>query len=365
VRVLRTDLAMKVAFLAKDFTKIEEGLIPGGCSYYRCMLPLMFSNVEGDFGLPAWTGQYGFGVAEYRSNPMYKTHAKFGYKIAVLKLLMDRWTPHQIEVAQSLGQKIVIDIDDHYDGLHENNAAFAATNPGTNKIRNRDIYRKTIEMADAVVVTTPFLYDYYKDKARRIVMIRNGVRPEQFQPRRHNSNKPVIGWAGAMQWRSNDAHTASPWLKEFLDTHDLMFHHAGHMQDTAPFAEQAGVDPDRMILSPMRPLHEYHKMLDFDIGLVLLSDIPFNQAKSALKGLEYGLAGIPFVAYGTSEYKWLADQGVGRIATTPEEWKQHLTELLDYRTRKREAAVNRHLIMKNHTIHNRADEWYALFSSLV
>jgi glycosyltransferase involved in cell wall biosynthesis len=168
-----------------------------------------------------------------------------------------------------------------------------------------------------------------------------------------------------MQWRSNDAAIANEWLQDFLDTHDLMFHHAGHMPDTAPFAEQAGINPDRLILSPMKPLNEYHKMLDFDIGLVLLSDIPFNQAKSALKGLEYGLAGIPFIAYGTSEYKWLAEQGVGRVATTPEEWTDHLTQLLDYRTRKREAAVNRSLIVKSHSIQQRSQEWEDLFASLV
>jgi len=353
---------MKVAFLAKDFTKVGPNLIPGGCSYYRCMLPLLFSGVQGSFGLPAWTGQHGFGVVA--GGDGVKTEATFGYDIAVLKLLMDRWIPHQIEVAQSLGQKIVIDIDDHYDGLHEDNLAFRATDPGSNKVRNREIYRETIQMADAVVVTTPFLYDYYKDKCRNIFLIRNGVRPEQFHPRKQRSQKPVIGWVGAMQWRSSDADTANPWLQQFLEEHDLMFHHAGHMPDTAPFWEKAGVDPDRMILSPMRPMHEYSKMLDFDIGLVLLSDIDFNQAKSSLKGLEYGLAGIPFVAFATEEYKWLADQGIGRVASTPEEWTQHLTELLDYKTRKKEAAVNRSLIMKSQTIHTRAEEWNKLFESL-
>ena len=361
--MLRTHLDMKVAFLAKDFTDVNGRLIPGGCSYYRCMLPLMFSNVTGDFGLPAWTAQYGFGVQQSKGGA-YGRSATFGYDIAVLKVLMDRWIPHQIEVAQSLGQKIVIDIDDHYDGLHEDNAAFRATDPSLNKVRNRDFYRQSIEIADAVVVSTPFLYDYYKDKCRKIFMIRNGVRVEQFSPRRHISKKPVIGWAGAMQWRSNDAEAAKPWLQEFLDTHDLMFHHAGHMPDTTPFADEAGVDPQRMILSPMRPLHEYPLMLDFDIGLVLLSDIDFNQAKSYLKGLEYGLAGIPFVAYATEEYKYLASQGIGRVASTPEEWKHHLTELLDYKTRKREAAINRQKIIKTQSIQARVPEWDRVFNSL-
>jgi hypothetical protein len=351
---------MRVAFLAKDFTSINGGLIPGGCSYYRCMLPLKFANISGNFGLPAWTAQHGFGVRQ-GSGQIYETTAAFGYDIAVLKLLMDRWIPHQIKVAQSLGQKIVIDIDDHYDGLHENNAAFRATDPMLNKVRNRDHYRESIELADAVVVTTPFLHDYYKDKCRKIFMVRNGVRPDQFNPRKHTAVKPVIGWAGAMQWRSDDAESARPWLQEFLDSHDLMFHHAGHMPDSALFSEGAGVDPQRLILSPMRPLHEYPLMLDFDIGLVLLSDIDFNQAKSYLKGLEYGLAGIPFVAFATDEYKLLADKGIGRVASTPDEWKHHLTELLDYKTRKREAAINRQKIIKTESIQARAPEWERVF----
>jgi hypothetical protein len=355
---------MRIAFLAKDYTRLIQpgggiSLVPGGCAYYRCLMPKLVTRHESMFGLPAWTSQHGFGVKDTTRS------ATFGFNVVVLKLLMDRWVPHQIKVAQSLGQKIVIDIDDHYDGLHESNLAYTITDPKHNKVSNRDHYNESIELADAIVVTTPFLYDHYRKKVgNKVTLIRNGIRPEQFTPLKVTSRKPVIGWAGAMQWRSNDAQTAYPWLGLFLDKHDLMFKHSGAMDNAPSFAEAAGIHPDRMILSPMKPVHEYDTMLDFDIGLVLLSDIEFNYAKSAIKGWEYAAKGIPFVAFNTPEYKYSADTGVGRVASTPEEWEKHLTELLDFKTRKRDAAINRKNVLEKHTIYARADEWNNLFNSL-
>jgi len=121
-----------------------------------------------------------------------------------------------------------------------------------------------------------------------------------------------------------------------------MFHHAGHMPDRQSFAELSGLDTSRITTSPMRPLNEYfwHSFSDFDIGLVPLNDIPFNHAKSSLKGMEYVGSGIPFVAQGLPEYAEVAANGVGRIANTPDEWVTHLTELLSFKARKRDAAVN-------------------------
>jgi hypothetical protein len=353
-------LHMRVGFLTKEFTKTTGStLIPGGCAYYRALLPQTVCEYESAFGLPAWTSDRGFGVRQT------KTKAVFGFNVVVLKLIMDRWVPYQIEVAKKLGQKIIVDIDDHYDGLHEDNLAHKLTDPSVNKVSNREHYKKIIELADCVTVTTPFLYEYYKDRVPRVEMVRNAINPDQFLGRRkHSSSGRLLGWAGGMQWRSNDAETAAPWLGELLEEHDLMFHHAGHMPNAPSFSEAAGIPEDRMLLSPMKPLNEYAQMLDFDIGLVLLSDIPFNQAKSALKGMEYAAAGIPFVAYATEEYKWLAEQGVGRVASTPEEWKRNIEELLDYKTRKREAAIGHQIIMKTQTIQNRAAEWNSIFASL-
>jgi hypothetical protein len=108
----------------------------------------------------------------------------------------------------------------------------------------------------------------------------------------------------------------------------------------------------------MLPLHKYFaKSFCFDIGIVPLNDIPFNHAKSSIKGLEYASSGIPFVAQGLPEYQRLADMGVGRVANTPDEWRTHMTELLAFKTRKRDAAMNLAMLKRYHSVQAEAHEW--------
>lgn len=346
----------RVAFITYDFMRENGILFPAGCAYYRCALPRAATGVPSRFGLPAWIARLGFGVR------VSDVEAEFGFDTVVLKLMMDRWLPEQIRVAQELGQRVIVDVDDFYDGIDKSNHANRTTDPSYNPSSNREHYRDIVLAADVVTVTTPFLQQYYQDLgASDVRVIRNGINAQQFQKRKHRSFKPVLGWAGAIRWRSNDVETAAPWLGDFLEDHGLMFHHAGHMDDTTPFAKAARVPWRHMMISGMQPMYAYQTMLDFDIGLVLLSDIPFNHAKSAIKGLEYAASNIPFVAQATPEYVRLAEQGVGRVASTPDEWVAHLTDLLNYRTRKVEAAHARSRVLAEHTVDARAGEWNALF----
>lgn len=342
----------RVAYLSGEWTNLPNGeVIPGGCTYYRCFLPMHASRFPAAMGRPAWTSQYGFGVAEGNGK------ATFGYKVVVLKQLMDRWIPHQIEVAQSLGQKIIVDVDDFYHGLHPSNSAYEKTDPEKNKVRNRDIYEQIIRSADLVTVSTPTLLDFYGEWNPNIRMVRNSVYPSQFQRRKVSREKPVIGWVGALGYRSGDIETLREWLPDFLEEHDLEFLHAGHVPSQGDFAEQSGINPARLKTLPMQPMNRYHLLFQMDIGLVPLNDVPFNRAKSFIKGLEYAASGIPFVAEDLPEYRLLADDGIGRVASTAEDWAGQLAELLDYKTRKRNAASNFAEMERRHTIKQREDEW--------
>ena len=62
------------------------------------------------------------------------------------------------------------------------------------------------------------------------------------------------------------------------------------------------------------------------------------------------------MAQATPEYQWLADSGIGRVAVTPEDWVSHLEDLLDYKTRKREAAKN-YTALQQHTMESRDWSW--------
>ena len=348
---------MRIAFVTENFAPWEGTLLPGGCAYYRQMLP---RNVVPDaaFGQPAWTAQHGFGVRGKDGK------ATFGFDVVVFKHLMERWIPEQMRQAQALGQRIIVDVDDSYQDLNPDNIAYHATNPEQNRVRNRDVHEQVVLAADMVTVSTPYLYELYADRHPNVRLVRNGVNPNQFPPHKHTSRKPLVGWVGSIQWRSGDVETCRDWLPGFLDEHDLQFLHSGHMPDAQSFAALSGVDPARMLVAGMLPLTHYHNLLQMDIGLVLLADIPFNEAKSTIKGLEYAASGIPFVAQALPEYTRLAGMGVGSVASTPAEWRAQLLPLLDYSTRRKRAAEYRRLALRDHSITARAAEWLFVFQSM-
>lgn len=342
---------MAVAFLTRDFNGRFPNLTPAGCAYYRCLLPMTVANKQARMGIPAWDPDKGFGVMNT------ETTGVFGFDTVVLKLIMDRWTPRQIELAQALGQRIIVDIDDFHEGLTPANKAYDLTHPENNKKSNRENYKIVIEKADTIVVSTPFLYDFYSKQRDNVHLIRNGISPKQFTRRKQRSTKPVIGWAGAVNYRNNDLEQLRAWLPDFLDRHDLMFHHAGHELNAPSFADISGINPNRLTTSPIVTIAKYADGLKFDIGLVPLNDIPFNHAKSNIKGLEYVASGIPFIASDLPEYRILHEDGAGRIATTPEQWEGHLQELLNYRIRKQEAARSYEVVAASWTIESRAEDW--------
>ena len=344
-----------IAFVTKDFSAYTSPPIPGGCAYYRCFLPMMAISglVEVKMGFPAWESDAGFGVRQDA------TKAFFGFDVAVLKLLMYRNTVRQMQQAQSIGQYVIVDVDDWYEELPESNQAHLVTDPSFSKTENREHYRDVIMQADRVTVSTEFLRAKYAEMRDNVVLVRNTVDLSVMTKHDVRNRKPVIGWVGGIPWRGGDLETLQEWLPDFLEEHDLMFHHSGHLPDKQSFVELSGINPERFTSSPMKPMNRYFRdsFEQYDIGIVPLNDIPFNRAKSNLKGLEYAGSGIPFIAQGLPAYEDLTATGVGRVAYTADDWRRHMTELLDYKTRKREAAVNYSNVKKFHTIDAVADEW--------
>lgn len=348
---------MTIAFLTRDFTEVGATIIPGGCAYYRCYLPAAVSGQRAKIGKPIFDPIKGFGVKETNQT------ALFGFKTVMLKLLMDRATSKQMDLARhNAKQQFIVDIDDYYQGLTPANRAYGLTDPEENKKTNRDYYEQVIANADMITVSTPYLYDYYSNRYPNVRMIRNSVNINQFLDNKPNhNNTPTLGWAGATNYRNNDLEQLREWLPDFLEENNLMFHHAGHSEDAPPFAEVTGVNPKRVTTSPIVPITEYARGLSFDIGVVPLNNIPFNEAKSNIKGLEYAAAGIPFIASDLPEYRLLHEDGVGSLATTPQEWKAAAERLLDRRTRAVESKRIRDTVSQKWSIEQRAGEWSELF----
>jgi hypothetical protein len=348
-----------VTFLTFDWAFGTEPLQPNGCAWYRCYLPMKELKNHGwetGIGFPGYNEEHGFGML------IPDDKAIHGWDIIVFKLIMLESVATKIKTAKELGQKIVVDLDDSFEKLHETNMAYKMTDPEKYPKNNRDHYQYIIDNADALITSTPFLYDFYKNEKgyKNVFMVRNGIDLSRWRQRKDHSRwLPTVGWVGATPWRSQDLETMSPWFGQFLEANHLGFHHAGHIKNAKWAKDQLGIPNSvKTTQEPMQPISKYPEMFRrIDIGIIPLNNVEFNHAKSVIKGLEYVAAGIPFVASYSPEYEFLEQQGIGRMAKNEREFIGHLEELLDPRVRKEDIERNLEGIKKYQSMEVRGSEW--------
>lgn len=285
--------------------------------------------------------------------------------IIVMQRVMFEDVPERIKEAQANGQIIVNDLDDWYWGLSTSNGAWAASHPKNSPGENVNHYKKTLSRSNAVTVSTPYLADRVSRFVRcPIEVIPNFVDVGKFTPRKPTkSDVPIVGWVGSTAHRSGDLEILVGMLSSMLDSGKIRLHHSGHVEQHRPFAEIVRVSTESVSTLPMAEPSKYPDLFTFDIGLVPLSDVPFNRAKSAIKGLEYASAGVPFIASDLDEYRSLNKAGIGRIAKKPRHWMNQIESLRDPLERQKEALLVRERV-DMFDIRHGAKLWSDFYSSL-
>lgn len=283
--------------------------------------------------------------------------------VLFIQRYMDDWVPDAIATVRQRGQHVVNDIDDWFWGLHPENAAAAAVDPEKNTRANIDHYRAAIEASTMVTVSTPWLQRTIAEWGVPVRLVQNRVTCVDFKPRKHVTDQPILGWTGSTAHRSGDLAVLAD-LAGVLDT-NWRWHHTGQHDHHPSFAERIGVHPKRVSTLPMLAPWEYPNGYLFDIGTVPLVDVPFNHAKSFIKGIEYAAAGVPFVASALPEYLRLRDEyGIGRTAHTLEQWVRHVEELTDRSVRAEEAARQRELVLDQLDVRFQAADIDAIVAEL-
>lgn len=355
-----------IGYLTTDWAWGTDPLQPNGCAWYRCVTPGAELEKRGwvcGVGVPGFNPKDGFGMITGSNKAVH------GWDIIVLKLVMHKDVLAGLDRAEEMGQKIVVDVDDFFDGLSPTNRAYEATDPKNNPDNNREIYAEIIRRAFAVICSTQFLFDYYSKIHKNVFLVRNGIDLQRYKSLyyRHKrrqttgSNKATIGWVGATPWRSGDLELLSGFMGDYIlaNNYNIRFHHSGDLPNSPSAAEQLRIDKKFVTTSHLVPIADYPTLFkSIDIGVVPLTDIPFNHAKSFIKGLEYAASGIPFIASPSPEYEFLFDAGIGRIASTEEEWIYHFEELRNSGIRKDEAEINIEKL-EDFSIQKRGDDWDA------
>jgi glycosyltransferase involved in cell wall biosynthesis len=357
---------VKIGFISADWSNIEDPETghptPGGAGWYRMALPSQYLSRNGIetvycelVSIDKKSHDRGMWLHDFDGN----THDDCD--IIVVQRWMDENAADVLHHARLSGQVVVNDIDDWYWGLSPKNAAYKASDPRFNKKVNRDHYRRAIAASSALTVSTPFLRDNLSTPDTPAYLIRNGIDLDRWTYREPQDTPfPVVGWVGSTTHRSGDLETLKGILNQVCKRMDATFMHAGKFGDSPHAGDLAGVPEDLWMTEDGVSILEYPRLFDsIDIGIVPLSYINFNYAKSAIKGMEYAAAGIPFVAAATPEYVWLKEEiGIGNVAKKPKQWISQLQERLRQAQSAREA-------LKVLDMSNRWGEWLEVYESLL
>lgn len=274
-----------------------------------------------------------------------------GYTISTLIPLVKEWAA------------VVVELDDDLERVSVDNSAYAGIHPSVSLHENWMYLKTACRDADMVTVSTPALLRY--GFGGPAVVLPNYV-PSQVTTAQRAfewaDKRPRVGWSGTIASHPNDLQTTRGGVARALTATGAGFHVVGWPDGVAAALQlPTGLEVSS---SGWLPIQEYHDaMTAIDVGVVPLEQTSFNDAKSALKGLEFAALGIPFVASPTPAYLQLKDEfGIGLIARRPRDWERHVTALLNDEGMRRELGAQwRETVSGNLTCEQNGWRWVTAY----
>lgn len=292
-----------------------------GSGFYRCGMPAAALN-RGD-RVVATCNLLG---------PRPPARMALDYDVAVFQLAHDKGTRRIAKELQAMGRKVVYEIDDAIDCMEP-------WHPGYETYRSPEARAEVFEMmklADLVTVSTRWLRDRYAKYCRRIDVVPNMVDLGNLPKKAVRDDKLFrVLWAGSPSHAGDLAEVVGA-LRAFVARHDdvrVVFFGAepvGH-----------GIAPGKVDVIPWCDFLNYHETLasvGADVALAPLADVPFNYGKSAIRILEYMVAGYPVIASNVGPYELLVNGQSGLLVRNAGDWLVNL-EVLHAQKEFREQVV--------------------------
>lgn len=217
--------------------------------------------------------------------------------------------------------------------------------------------RRSLGLVDTFIVSTEALKDAYAGYHGRIRVLPNRLSRDCWQdlaPPRRTHRRPRVGWSGSVS-------------------------HTGDLLIVADVVQRLAGEVDWVFMghcpSPLRPyIAEYHHgvpfdeypealaALDLDLAIAPLEHNRFNECKSNLKLLEYGVLGYPVIATDIAPYR--GDLPVTLVGNKPAQWigaiREHLAERDELARR---GAALRRAVDSGWMLDDHLDDWLAAWTS--
>lgn len=316
--------------------------ILGGLGYYRGRVPARMlleagrdAAVGGELEYPVGGGP--LALVEAADVPGAGV-TRAGTEFAPHVLVLAGSFPHHvraggIRAAQAAGQAVIVDVDD------------ALELPAWHPHRSAEISAErklAVRAADICTAGTPAIAgEISRYTARPPIVVPNvidcadarrslGRRSPRPQPGRF-----TVGYRGPLEFHRGDLEQLGEALRVLHDRRRYVrFVHVG-ADEPAGFAAAVGVPVEVVEARPLVAFDRYLESLaGVDVGILPYSETTYSAAKGAQGGLEWTLAGVPWVASPQPALLEIARDLAGNgtrwaFASSPADWLNLLEQLAD------------------------------------
>ncbi len=206
-----------------------------------------------------------------------------------------------------------------------------------------------------------YLASFAKQYNQRVIVnpttidVRNVHNPNLFPPK-IKSNRLVIGWTGT--------HSTLTYLDLIVPVIQSL---EKKLLDRFEFHVIADKNPNFELSSfhfiKWSKETEIQDLLQFDIGLMPLTNDLWAKGKCGFKALQYMAMGIPVIASPVGVNKDIIDEGVnGFLCKSLSQWEEKIVQLIkDHELRRRMGDAGRLKIMNNYSLDSNSDNFLSLF----
>jgi len=282
-----------------------------------------------------------------------------------------------VKMAKKQGAKVVYEADDIIIGVGGKDRKMLMD---LNEEQTKQTI-DTIQMCDAVTVTTETLAEHYRQFHKKVYVLPNYMdfmwwgKPWKSE----KANDEIrIGWAGSKS-HHEDLFILIPVMKKIMEKYDnVRFIYCGYggMSSSKGSTEVGwGEDVFRDLPLDRREYYigvplEYwsvkSKTLGLDIALAPLLDDDFNSGKSNIKWQEYAANLIPGVYSNTVVYNGTIKQGKnGYLASTTKEWVEAIEMYINDKKHADEVAKNAYMdVLNNYNLEDHYKKWVQVYESI-
>lgn len=326
----------------------------GGIGYYRIIKPAAELKKLG-FDIIV----LGKEISEWGNMMEAFSRLFISYDIIYIKQIDHPQTASNLlALARHYGKKVIVDLDDNYLDVREDNPAYDNYKIGS---KERYALGAFVGLADGLVVSTEPLKKVYARLNKNIEVIPNcNDLSDWGENQKKGDGKIKIGYAGSVTHNADLELIWEP-VKEILQKYpNVEFELLGAVPKTEwekikkRFRSVKGKISFHLGTPSWEGYPELLASMGWDIGLAPLIDDEFNRGKSHIKWMEYASLRIPCVASKTYPYceeiqgVKTIDHGVtGLLCTTSSGWIENLTLLVENEAKRKEIGENAYNFIKD------------------